>query len=75
MEDRSRFSFCEYTHLIAKKITLKYLMSKKSKKSELFLEPVCYKKRQKSPKHEIGLGSRGTLEALIDTKLILNEHE
>ena len=39
------------------------------------LEPVCCKKRQKSPNQETGLGNRGTLEALIDTKLILNEHE
>ena len=39
------------------------------------LEPVCCKKRQKSPNQENGLGNWGPLEALIDTKLILNEPE
>ena len=37
------------------------------------LEPVCCKKRQKSPNQETGLGNRGTLEALNDTKVILND--
>ena len=37
------------------------------------LEPVCCKKRQKSPNQETGLGNRGPLEILNDTKLILND--
>ena len=37
------------------------------------LEPVCCKKRQKSPNQETDLGSRGPLEALIGAKLILND--
>ena len=36
------------------------------------IEPVCCKKRQKSPNEETGLGNRGPLEALNHTKLILN---
>ena len=39
------------------------------------LEPVCCKKRQKSPIQETGLGNRGYLKALKDTKLVLNEHQ
>ena len=39
---------------------------------ESVLEPVCCKKRQKSPNQETGLGNRGPLEILNDTKLILN---
>ena len=39
----------------------------------LQLEPVCYKKWQKSSNQETGLGNRGPLEALNDTKLILND--
>jgi hypothetical protein len=38
----------------------------------LALELVCYKKRQ-SPNQETGLGNREPLEALDDTKLMLNE--
>ena len=34
---------------------------------------VCCNKRQKSPKQETGLGNREPLEALNDTKLILND--
>ena len=38
------------------------------------LEPVCSKKWQKKgPNQETGLGNRGPLEALNDTKLILND--
>ena len=37
------------------------------------LEPVCSKKRQKSPNQEIGLGNRGPLDSLNGTKLILND--
>ena len=37
------------------------------------LEPVCCKKRQKSPNQETGLGNRRPLEALNDAKLILND--
>ena len=36
------------------------------------LEPICCKNSKKSPNQETGLGIRGPLEALIDTKLILN---
>ena len=36
-----------------------------------YLEPVCCKKRQKSPNQETGLGTRGHLILNI-TKLILN---
>ena len=39
------------------------------------LEPSCYKKRQKSPSQKTGLGNRGRLNVLNDTKLVLNEHE
>ena len=39
----------------------------------LSLELVCCKKRQKSPNQETGLGNRGPLEILNDTKLILND--
>jgi hypothetical protein len=37
------------------------------------LEPSCCKKQQKSPNQETGLGNRGYLKVLIDTKLILND--
>ena len=36
------------------------------------LEPVCCKKR---PKIVTGLGNKGPLQALIGTKLILDDHE
>ena len=40
----------------------------------MFLEPVCCQKLQKkSPNQETSLGNREPLEALIDTKLILND--
>ena len=39
------------------------------------LELPCCKKRQKSPNQETGLGNRGHLKVLNDTKLILNGHE
>ena len=39
------------------------------------LEPVCSNKRQKSPNQETGLGNRGRLKVLNDTKLVLNGHE
>jgi hypothetical protein len=40
------------------------------------IEPCCCKKQQKkSPNQETGLGSRGRLNVLNDTKLVLNEHE
>ena len=39
------------------------------------IEPSCYKKQQKSPGQETGLGNRGRLKVLNDTKLVLNEHE
>ena len=38
-----------------------------------FLELVCCKKQQKSPNQETGLENRGPLEALNNTKLILND--
>ena len=38
------------------------------------LEPLCCKKRQKSPCQETGLGNRGRLKDLNDTKLVLDEH-
>ena len=40
------------------------------------LEPVCCKKRQKSPNQETGLGNRGDLKVLNtkDTKLDINKH-
>ena len=41
-----------------------------------FLEPSCCKKWQhKSPNQETGLGNRGCLKDLNDTKLVLNEHD
>ena len=39
------------------------------------LKPVCCKKRQKCPNQETGLGNRGHLIVLKDTKLVLKEHE
>ena len=36
------------------------------------LEPVCFKKRQKSLNQEFGFGNKGPPEALNDTKLMLN---
>ena len=39
------------------------------------LESVCCKKQQKSPNQETGLGNRGHLKVMNDTKLVLNEHE
>ena len=44
-------------------------------KSKIALEPVCCKKRQKSPNQETGFGNRGHLMVLKDTKLVLTEHE
>ena len=38
-----------------------------------FLELVCCKKQQKSPNQETGLENRGPLEALNNTKMILND--
>ena len=40
-----------------------------------YLEPVCCKKRQKSPNQETGLGNKGHLKVMNDTKLVLNKHE
>ena len=37
------------------------------------LEPLCCKKWQKSPCQETGLGNKGRLKVLNDTKLVLNE--
>ena len=42
---------------------------------KILLELSCCKKRQKSPNQETGLGNRGHLKVLNDTKLVLNEHE
>ena len=39
------------------------------------LEPSCCKKWQKSPNQETGLGNRGRLKVLNDTKFVLNKHE
>ena len=39
----------------------------------LVLELSCCKKRQKRPNQETGLGNRGRLKVLNDTKLFLNE--
>ena len=44
-------------------------------KSKIALEPVCCKKRQKSPNQETGLGNRGHLKVLKNTKLVLIEYE
>ena len=41
----------------------------------LHLEPVCCKKRQKSPRQETGLLKRGRLRVLNDTKWVLNKHK
>ena len=42
--------------------------------STKMIEPVCCKKQQKKrPNQETGLENRGTLEALNDTILILND--
>ena len=50
-----------------KKISLSSLTA------QMALEPVCCKKRKKSPNQVTGLGNRDNLEALDDTKLILND--
>ena len=42
-------------------------------KAKQQLELSCCKKRQKSPNQETGLGNRGHLKVLNDTKLILND--
>jgi hypothetical protein len=47
-------------------------MEQNLRKIVVQLEPVCCKNRQKSPNQETGLGHRGPLEALNDTKLTLN---
>ena len=39
------------------------------------LEPICCKKQQKSPNQETGLGNRGSLNILCNTKLVLHENE
>ena len=39
------------------------------------LELLCCRKWQKSPYQETGLGNRGCLKVLHDTKLVLNEYE
>ena len=44
-------------------------------KSKIALEPVCCKKRQKSPNQETGLGNRRHLKVLKNTKFVLIEHE
>ena len=36
------------------------------------LEQCCCEKRQKSPGQDTGLGNRGCLKVLIDTKLLLD---
>ena len=46
-----------------------------AKVTTYILEPVCCKKRQKSPNQETGLGKRGHLKVLKDTKLVLTEHK
>ena len=38
------------------------------------LEPPCCKKCQKSPCQGTGLGNRGPIKAMNNTKLILNDH-
>ena len=48
-------------------------LKEEENQSKKGLEPVCCKKQQKSPNQEIGLGNRGYLKVLNDTKLILNE--
>ena len=42
---------------------------------KIMLEPVCCKKRQKSPNQETDFGNMERLKVLNDTKLVLNEHE
>ena len=42
-------------------------------KRDMSLKLSCYKKWQKSPGQETGLGNRGRLMVLNDTKLILND--
>ena len=44
-------------------------------KSKIALEPVCCKKRQKSPNQETGLRNRRNLKVLKNTKFVLIEHE
>ena len=39
------------------------------------VEQACCKNGQKSPGQETGLGNRGRLKVLKDTKLVLNELE
>ena len=39
--------------------------------AQFYVEPSCCKKRQKSPNQETGLGNRGRMNALNNTKLIL----
>ena len=41
---------------------------------KLQLELSCCENRQKIPNQETGLGNRGRLKVLNDTKLVLNEH-
>ena len=40
-----------------------------------FREPRGVRSGKKSPNQETGLGNRGRLKVLNDTKLVLNEHE
>ena len=46
-----------------------------SNHSSTVLEPVCCKKRQKSPNQETGLENKALEEPLNDNKLILNDSE
>ena len=39
------------------------------------ISTTCCKKCQKSPNQETGLGNRGRLKSLNETKLVINEHE
>ena len=41
--------------------------------AHIFSHSSCCKKRQ-SPEQEAGLGNRGRLKVLNDTKLVINEH-
>ena len=53
--------------------TIRFLLLVSFDRFNFFLEPFCFKKPQKSPGQENGLGNRGPLKVLNDTKLILND--
>ena len=60
------------TYLQDSRMANKFCISNSSRK-HWTLEPFCWKRRQKNPNQETGLGNRGVLKILNDTKLILND--